>query len=99
MESRIRQLQRMLVSAVIVDGATAPDGVIAAGVVVELRYDGDTDTERFLVGSIEEQREGVAVVSPASPLGQALLGRRAGDVVEYEAPNGRLSVHVVGVGE
>ncbi len=98
MEARIRQLQRMLTGAVIVDGSQADDGSVTTGVVVELRYVGDDDTERFLVGSIEEKREGVAVISPASPLGRALIGRSIGDVVEYEAPNGSLSVEIVSVG-
>jgi transcription elongation factor GreA len=67
-------------------------------VVVELRSAGDDDTERFLVGSIEEKREGVSVVSPASPLGKAHVGRSVGDTVEYEAPNGHLAVQIVSVG-
>lgn len=98
MESRIRQLQRMLAEVEIVDASAAAGGVVTTGVVVELRYEGDDDTERFLVGSIEEKRDGVGVVSPASPLGTALVGRSVGEVVEYEAPNGRLAVEIVSVG-
>jgi transcription elongation factor GreA len=96
MEARVRQLQAMLGSAVIV-GAPAGD-TIATGTVVEIRYEGDEETERYLVGSIEERREDVAVISPGSPLGQALLGRGAGDVVVYEAPTGKLAVEIVSVG-
>ena len=59
---------------------------MAAGSIVALRYEGDDDVDRFLVGSIEERRDDVAVVSPASPLGQALMGHRKGDIVEYQAP-------------
>jgi transcription elongation factor GreA len=99
MEARVRQLQRMLEDAVIVDSSTHEAGVVTAGVVVELRYDGDEETERFLVGSIEEKGEDVSVVSPASPLGQALLGRSVGDKVEYVAPNDRVFVvQIVSVG-
>lgn len=99
MEARIRQLEATLEDAVIVDGAHAADGgTVAPGAVVGIRYDGDDDVERFLVGSIEEQRPGVSVVSPGSPLGQALLGRSPGDVVEYEAPGGTLRVEIVEVG-
>ena len=75
MESRVRQLQRMLEYAVIVDSSTHEVDVVTTGVVVELRYEGDDETETFLVGSIEEKGEGVSVISPASPLGQALVGR------------------------
>jgi transcription elongation factor GreA len=38
------------------------------------------------------------VISPGSPLGRALLGRAPGDVVEYEAPTGKLAVEIVSVG-
>jgi len=96
MEARIRQLQFLVDNAVIVDGSQASD-VVAAGVIVALRYEGDDDADRFLVGSIEERRSDVAVVSPASPLGQALLGHRKGDVVEYQAPGGNLKVEIVDI--
>ena len=93
-----RQLQRMLEDAVIVDSSAHEAGIVTTGVVVELRYEGDEETEKFLVGSIEEKREGVAVVSPASPLGQALVGHGVGETVQYEAPNGSLIVEIVSVG-
>jgi transcription elongation factor GreA len=96
MEARIRQLQSLIDHAVIVDGSQASD-VVSAGVIVALRYEGDDDADRFLVGSIEERRSDVAVVSPASPLGQALLGHRKGDVVSYQAPGGNLKVEIVDI--
>jgi transcription elongation factor GreA len=97
MEARIRQLQAMLKDAEIVDGVSASGGTVAAGSVVTIRYEGDEDTERYLIGSIEERRDDVSVISPGSPLGQALVGRSAGVVVEYEAPGGTLKVEVVAV--
>ncbi len=100
MEARIRQLQALLKNAEIVEGGASSDGTIAAGTVVTLRYEGDDeeDTQQFFVGSIEEKPGDLTVVSPGSPLGQALLGRSAGDTVEYAAPGGRLRVDVVAVG-
>jgi transcription elongation factor GreA len=99
MEARIRQLQSVLDRAVIVDAA-ALDGAdaVTTGVVVALRYVGDDDVERYLIGSIEERREGVSVVSPNSPLGMALMGKRKGDRVAYQAPSGQLEVEIVEVG-
>jgi transcription elongation factor GreA len=98
MESRVRHLQALLKEATVVSG-TEGDGSVSAGSVVSLRYDGDDedDLQRFFVGSIEERRGDMAVVSPGAPLGQALLGRRAGDTVEYEAPGGNLKVTIVEV--
>ncbi|HEV2760586.1 MAG: transcription elongation factor GreA [Actinomycetota bacterium] len=96
MEARIRQLQSLIDNAVIVDSSQISD-TVAAGSIVALRYEGDDDVDRFLVGSIEERRSDVAVVSPASPLGQALIGHRKGDVVEYQAPGGNLKVEIVDI--
>lgn len=86
MESRIRKLEALLDRVEIVE-ASASDTVVI-GSVVGVRYDGDDDTEQYLVGSIEERREGIEVASPESPLGSALLGRKVGEVVEYQTPTG-----------
>jgi transcription elongation factor GreA len=97
MEARIRQLEAMLSDVEIVD-PSAPGGEVMTGAVVSLRYAGDDDVERYLIGSIEERREGVAVVSPNSPLGQALIGKKEGDRISYDAPSGVLEVEIVQVG-
>jgi transcription elongation factor GreA len=98
MEGRIRQLQAILEGAVVIDDeAPATEGVVATGSVVTLRYEGDDDTEQYLVGSIEERREGLSVISPVSPLGQALVGKRPGEKVAYDAPSGTLQVEIVAI--
>ena len=98
MESRIRHLQRLLKTARVVDDDEGGDGSVRHGVVVALRYEGDDedDVQRYFVGSIEERGD-LPVASPSSPLGQALLGRSQGDVVEYAAPGGTLRVAIVAV--
>jgi transcription elongation factor GreA len=99
MESRIRRLQALLKSATVVDGeeAAGGDGTVRPGSVVTLRYEGDPEDETvdFFVGSIEERRDDLTVVSPGSPLGQALDGQGVGDVVEYASPGGTLRVEIV----
>src|ERR1019366_9853254 len=97
-EARIRQLAATLKDAEIVDGASLPDTAVVTGSTVSIRYEGDDEIESFLVGSIEERNEDLSVVSPGSPLGQALLGRSPGDVVEYEAPGGTLRVEIMRIG-
>jgi transcription elongation factor GreA len=100
METRIRQLQAMLKRVEIVDETGPDDGSVSLGSTVTLRYEGDDedDAQRFFVGSIEERQGDLPVISPSSPLGQVLIGRTAGDSVEYAAPGGALKVHIVTVG-
>jgi transcription elongation factor GreA len=100
MESRVRQLQRMLKTVEIVEGDPEGDGTVVEGSVVTLRYEGDDedDTLTYFVGSIEERQGDLDVVSPGSPLGLAVLGHAAGDTVEYAAPGGNLRVEIVKIG-
>lgn len=97
MEARIRQLEAMLEDAEVVHGGASEE--VATGVTVSLRYVGDEEVERYLVGSIEERVAGTSVISPGSPLGQALMGKRAGATVTYDAPSGQLAVEIVAVGD
>ncbi|HEY1827026.1 MAG TPA: transcription elongation factor GreA [Acidimicrobiales bacterium] len=99
MESRVRQLQALLKTAQIVDDSDAGDGSVSTGSTVTLRYEGDDedDTQQFFVGSIEERQGDLPVLSPSAPLGQVLMGRSAGETVEYTAPGGVLKVEIVAV--
>lgn len=98
MEGRIAHLSSLIENAEIVE-LSADDGelTVQPGCVVAIRYEGDDDVERYLLGSIEERREGLTVMSPGSPLGQALMGAGTGDTVTFEAPGGDLNVTVVDI--
>jgi len=97
MAGRIAHLANLLENAIIVEDAQANE--VRPGVVVGIRYEGDDDVEKYLLGAIEERVEGVEVMSPGSALGQALLGAKPGDVIEYETPTGaRLKVEIVSLG-
>ncbi|AEH08288.1 MULTISPECIES: transcription elongation factor GreA [Protofrankia] len=88
LESRIRQLTDLLRDAR-VGQAPQFDGAAGPGTVVEVRFPGDDETERFLIGSREDHSTSLEVYSAQSPLGGAVSGHRAGDTVTYTLPNGR----------
>ncbi len=89
MEGRIRQLEHIL------DNAEITDGAVVYTVVYE--GDGEDDAERYMIGHMEELIDGADVISPSSPLGQALDGAGEGDTISYEAPHGPMSVTVIRV--
>ena len=94
MEARIRDLQALLENSEIIEAAGTDE--VSPGHVVAIQYEGDDDAERYLIGSIEEKGADVEVLTPGSPLGQALIGARVGDWVEFESPTGAvLKVEVV----
>ncbi len=98
-EARIAQLEVMLQQAQV--GETpGSDGVIEAGMVVTVKFEGDSDTVTFLLGAREvlapDTTGELSVYSPQSPLGAALLGKKTGDTATYLAPDGKtISVEIV----
>ena len=95
MEGRIAHLAKLLLDAEIVENV--PGDSVASGCVVSICYQGDDEVEKYLLGSIEERRDGLTVISPGSPLGEALMGAKVGTSVSYEAPGGSLTVTVVDI--
>ena len=92
-DRRIAEIERLLAGP---GGPCTPPG-LAEGTVVTLRYS-DGDEATFRVVAITEdapadgQDDGVTV---SSPLGRALVGRRAGDTIKYRGPEGDLQAEVV----
>jgi len=81
LEARIRTLRSRLDNAEIVEDATSDQ--VGVGSVVDVETEsGETMTvEISAVG-------GSGTVSPTSPLGVALIGRKVGESVDVEAPRG-----------
>jgi transcription elongation factor GreA len=91
MEARITVLRHRLQNATIVDEAeAAKSGVVTVGSKVELERDDGT--------TMEVEITSVGGVSPDSPVGQALLGKKPGDTIAVEAPRGSWSAKIVSVG-
>jgi transcription elongation factor GreA len=88
-EARIRQLEQLLRTARVGEAPTAT-GVAGPGMVVTVRFEGDDEPERFLLGSREDHVDGdLEIYSVNSPLGKALSGVRVGQTVSYDLPNGK----------
>ena len=91
-EARIVQLEDMLDRARV--GETpVNDGTVDAGMEVTVRFDGESETETFLLGAREvlalDANVSMSVYSPQSPLGAAVTGKRPGDTATFTAPNGK----------
>jgi transcription elongation factor GreA len=97
LECRISQLEAILSVVRIADPPV--DGVAGIGQLVWIRMTGTAEpVDYHLVGSFEcdpERRR----ISVDSPVGLALVGRRAGDAVEVETPSGPRTVEIVAIGE
>ena len=89
-----------------VGSADASDGIVKQGLMVSCKLNGRP--AEFFLGSheifegtkFEEQIEDgdLDVYSPDSPIGKVVMGTKVGDVVSFNAPNGKeISVDILGV--
>lgn len=94
-EGRIAELAHKLRYAQILQ--TSSDGRAEEGSVVKLKV-GDSEAE-FLLGARDLScTTDKKIISPKSPIGSAVLGHKAGDKVNYEAPGGRqMEVEIISV--
>ena len=94
-EAHIQKLTYQLENATIVE--VVDDGVVAPGKVVTFRHEGEDEAETYLLGQRAMKGGEHDVLSPGSPLGQALLGGRAGETVTATVNNRDLQLEIVEV--
>jgi transcription elongation factor GreA len=90
LERRITLLRDRLTRAVLVDEQAAGSGPVGVGSKVELE---DEQGKRMAL-----EISSVGGVSPDSPVGRALIGAKAGDEVEIDAPSGAWRARIISVG-
>ncbi|MEV5517280.1 GreA/GreB family elongation factor [Streptomyces flaveolus] len=76
--------------------ATLRDSEEGVGSSVTVRY-GDGTEETLEIGERAEASD-QELITAEGPLGRALLGRRPGDMVTYDTPEGRTTAAVVSLG-
>jgi len=92
LEARIRTLRSRLDNAVLVDESTLADGEVGIGSRVEIE-DEAGERMQIEISSVG----GAGTISPDSPLGRAVVGRREGDAVEVDAPRGSWTARIVAI--
>ncbi len=93
-EANIQKLTQQLEHARIVE--VVDDGIVAPGKLVTFRHEGE-DPETYLLAQRAMKGGDHDVLSPESPLGQALLGGRAGQTVTANVHDRDLQLEIVEV--
>lgn len=79
-QRRVAEIEGMLSRAALLDSSTREPGVVGVGSTVTVHWDGDGEETYTIVDPVEVDLDG-GRISDESPVGQALMGRRAGDRV------------------
>ncbi len=95
-EGRILELEMMIKNAVIIrhEEVKKKGSHIELGTKVEIKFAGGNKENYTIVGSAEAN-PGEGKISNESPMGKALLNKKVGDEVEFDAPAGKLKLKIV----
>ena len=92
-EGRIQKIEKMLESAVIIE-ETAKDQV-GIGSTVQIKYmDEDDEMDEYQIVGSQEADPFMSKISNESPIAQALLNKKVGDIVTVESPNGSYKIEI-----
>lgn len=101
MEERIFKLENQLRAAKIIDESTIDHEKVTVGSIVkiEIKYPHDktVETEEYTIVGSAEADPSEDRISNESPVGSALLGKKVGDKISVNVPDGIAKAKVIGI--
>ena len=94
-EARIKELEAMIEHAVIIENVDTNE--VSIGTKVTIEYVDDDDTEEYSIVGVKEADPFNNKISNESPIAKAILGKKIGDIVSVDSPNGTYDVKVVAI--
>ena len=94
-EGRIQELEYMIDHAVIINEEASDK--VRIGSTIVIKYVGEEDTEEYKIVGSTEADPFEDKISNESPIAKALMGKKKGDIVTVESPNGKYDVKIVKV--
>ena len=95
LEGRIEDLKHIMQIARPLDPAEIPTDVVGLGSIVTINDD-DEDWEFTMVSPVEANPNRDKI-SDESPVGEALYGKKVGDVVTVKIPDGKMTYRIVSI--
>ena len=95
MEARIKEIEYTLEHATIIENSN--DGKIRVGSVVTIKYIEDDEEEEYSIVGTNETDPFENKISNESPIAAAIMGKKEGDIVAVESPNGSFDVKILKV--
>ena len=96
-EARIAEIEGMLKNVEIIDEDGIGTDVVSAGTKVNVKDLDDNEVAEYLIVGSTEADPMKGKISDESPLGSALLGHKAGEIIVVEAPMGKLEYEIISI--
>lgn len=95
LEARIKEIEYTLEHATIIENNN--DGKVRVGSVITIKYLEDDEDEEYSIVGTNEADPFENKISNESPIAQAVMGKKVGDKVSVESPNGSFDIEIVKV--
>jgi transcription elongation factor GreA len=90
LEARIASLEEKLRSASVIDASELDSNVVRVGSLVSVKDEGSGKSLKYTIVGSTEANPSENRLSNESPVGKGLLGRKKGDAVKVQLPNGKI---------
>jgi transcription elongation factor GreA len=98
-DNRIQYLLTMISTATVIDDKNADKSTLGISSKARIKFIEDEDEDTIsLVTTLDADPENM-LISIESDLGKALMGKKAGDIVEVNAPSGKYSIEILEIME
>ena len=95
LEGRIKKIEKMLENYQIIEKKASDK--VGLGSTVEIKYVDDDETDEYKIVGSQEADPFQSKISNESPIAQALLNKKVGDVVDVDSPNGVYKIEITGI--
>lgn len=94
-ESRINTIINQLKYARVIDDSEITVDAVGLGITAVIREVGEADEETYSIVTTTEADPDNGKISQDSPVGKALIGHKAGEVVTVETPVGKVDFEIL----
>ncbi len=91
-EGRIKTIEKMLENVSVI--TDVPKDVVGLGSTVSIEYVDDDDEEEYKIVGVQEADPFQSRISNESPIAQAIMNHKVGDIVTVESPNGSYEIKI-----
>lgn len=92
-EGRIAELELMIENAVVIEKKATDE--VAIGTKVKIEYVDDKETDEYSIVGSKEADPFLNKISNESPIAQAIMGLKVGDIAHVSSPNGQYDVKIL----
>ena len=92
-EAKIKELEVLIENAKIIEKVETD--IVQIGTKVKIEYVEDKDIDEYTIVGSKESDPFSNKISNESPIAKAIIGKKIGDVVSVDSPNGKYDVKII----